>query len=133
MPSFSARSLSRLETCDHRIIRLFKEVIRYFDCTVVCGYRSKEDQNAAYEAGNSKLKYPKSKHNGFPSKAIDCAPYIPGKGIVWEADQCYFFAGVVMGTARALGIPIRWGGDWDKDNDVNDQTFNDLVHFEIDE
>lgn len=131
MPQFSDTSLSRLETCDHRLIRLFKEVIKYYDCTIVYGHRGKEEQNKAFSEGKSKLQYPNSKHNKFPSMAIDVAPYIPGKGIVWEAAQCYTFAGFVLGLATMLCIPIRWGGDWDMDNDVNDQTFMDLVHFEI--
>lgn len=38
-----------------------------------------------------------------------------------------------MGTADQIGLTgrIRWGGDWDRDHDVKDQTFNDLVHFEV--
>ena len=30
-----------------------------------------------------------------------------------------------------MNIKIRWGGDWDSDNIMKDQTFNDLPHFEI--
>jgi len=131
MPKFSEQSLSKLETCDYRLIQLFKEVIKRYDCAIVCGHRGEQDQNDAYDKGHSKLKFPKSKHNKFPSRAIDAAPYIPGKGIVWKANQCYTFAGFVMGMAASMGIPIRWGGDWDMDTDVNDQNFNDLVHFEI--
>jgi peptidoglycan L-alanyl-D-glutamate endopeptidase CwlK len=26
---------------------------------------------------------------------------------------------------------IRWGGDWDGDQDFRDQTFDDLAHFEL--
>ena len=44
----------------------------------------------------------------------------------------YDFGGYVVGAAHRLGVPIRWGGDWDQDHDVfDDQTFQDLVHFEI--
>ncbi len=44
--------------------------------------------------------------------------------------QFYHFAGYVEGTADAHRIPIRWGGDWDRDHCLSDQTFDDLVHFE---
>ena len=44
----------------------------------------------------------------------------------------YHFAGWVLATASRLSIPIRWGGDWDGDRDFMDQTFDDLVHFELD-
>ncbi len=30
----------------------------------------------------------------------------------------YFFAGIVKGIAWELGIGVRWGGDWDSDNDL---------------
>ena len=44
----------------------------------------------------------------------------------------YDFGGYVVGAAYRLGIPLRWGGDWDRDHDVfDDQRFQDLVHFEI--
>ena len=36
-----------------------------------------------------------------------------------------------MRVAQDLDIPIRWGGDWDSDNNLNDQNFMDLVHFEL--
>ena len=131
MAKFSSSSRQRLETCDDKLQLLAEEVVKVFDCTVVFGHRTKEQQNKAYNEGKSKLKYPKSKHNKYPSIAIDLAPYIAGKGISWDSSQCYFFAGIVMGIASRLGINLRWGGDWDMDNDVNDQNFNDLVHFEL--
>ena len=38
----------------------------------------------------------------------------------------------IMATAKRLGYNnMRWGGDWDKDFDLDDQTFNDLCHFEL--
>ena len=58
MPRFSRRSLSRLETCDERLQKLFKEVVKHFDCTIIEGYRGKEKQNEAYNKGNSKVKFP---------------------------------------------------------------------------
>jgi hypothetical protein len=41
-------------------------------------------------------------------------------------------AGRVMQEADRLGVTLRYGGDWDMDETVvSDQTFQDLVHFEI--
>ena len=60
----------------------------------------------------------------------DVAPY----QIDWQdKDRFYYFAGIVKGVALKLNIPIRWGGDWDSDTQVKDQTFFDLPHFEIKE
>lgn len=133
MPSFSKASLQRLHTCHPDLQVLLNIVVREFDCTVLCGHRSKAEQHAAFALGNSKLDWPFSKHNKIPSEAVDVAPYIPGRGIVIKPAQVYYFAGWVMARARRLYIPIRWGGDWDKDKDVQDQTFNDLCHFELTE
>ena len=41
------------------------------------------------------------------------------------------FGSFVRGVAYKMGVEIRWGGDWDGDFDLKDQTFMDLVHFEI--
>lgn len=131
MAKFSKTSSKKLSTCHPDLRLLALTVVRFYDCTVVCGQRGEESQNEAVDKGYSKLSYPDSKHNKEPlSDAIDLAPYLKGKGVVYDYHQCYHFAGFVMATAQMLGIKIRWGGDWDGDLDVNDQTFLDLVHFE---
>lgn len=67
----------------------------------------------------------------MPAEAVDVAPWIAGIGIPWKSrSQFYFLAGFVMAKAAQLDIPIRWGGDWDSDFNVLDQSFDDLVHFE---
>lgn len=136
MPQFGIKSSERLNTCDERIQRLFKEVVKRFDCTVLEGYRGEFQQNENYRLGKSKVIWPNSKHNSNPSRAIDIAPYpIPDN---WGADnrdeyeRFKYFAFYVLGMAAAMQIPLRWGGDWDADFDTTDQTFNDLVHFELD-
>ncbi len=59
------------------------------------------------------------------------APYLNG-GVSWDSRHCLYFAGLVMGIAKQMDIEIRWGGDWDRDNEpVTDQEFQDLVHFEF--
>lgn len=131
MPKFSRSSNMKLGTCHPQLQRLFREVIKEYDCTVVWGHRGEVDQNDAYSMGNSEKRWPDSKHNQVPSLAIDVAPYVVGKGIVWEVRQCYFFAGYVMRVAKELGIEIRTGADWDGDFDVNDQKLRDVCHFEI--
>ena len=131
MPKFGRKSKERLATCHPDLQRLFNEVIKHFDCSVICGHRTKEEQDTVYNARKSKVKYPKSKHNSSPSMAIDVAPYIEGRGVVWDEKQCYYFSGYVKGVADNIGIQIRLGSDWDGDDDISDQTFLDLVHFEL--
>jgi peptidoglycan L-alanyl-D-glutamate endopeptidase CwlK len=126
MPHFSERSLSHLGTCHPDLIRLFEEVIISFDCTVLEGYRSPERQDELMRTGKSRTM--KSKHLEKPSMAIDVAPY----PIDWtDTRRFYFFAGYVKAWAHGLEIDLRWGGDWDGDGDFSDQTFFDLVHYEL--
>jgi peptidoglycan L-alanyl-D-glutamate endopeptidase CwlK len=128
MPSFSKRSSNNLDSCDWDLQRLFRRVVKKFDCTVIVGHRTEEAQDEAFRTGHSKKEWPDSKHNTHPSIAVDVAPY----PIDWnDRERFSLFAGYVLGVASEMGINIRWGGDWDRDTQVKDNTFDDLVHFEI--
>lgn len=134
MPYFSIQSMQRLDTCHPDLIRLMNEVIKHLDIVIVGGHRDKDMQNYYYSIGRSKVQYPDSKHNHYPSFAIDVAPYSPKHpgGIDWQdTASFYYMAGFIKGAAKLLEIGIRWGGDWDRDNDLHDQKFNDLPHFEL--
>ncbi len=124
---YGKTSKARLATCHPEIQRLFKSLIKDYDITIICGHRTEAEQNTAVASGASKTKYPNSKHNSLPSLGIDAALY----PIDWnDVGRHYMFVGIVRERARELGIPIRCGADWDSDFATNDQTFNDLVHFE---
>jgi len=126
--TYSKRSLSRLEECHPDLQKLFKEVLKVCDHTILCGHRNEADQNEAFNNGNSKLQWPKSKHNKKPSLAVDAIKY----PINWtDYKSQFFFGGIVIGIASTMGIKIRWGSDWDKDNDFSDNPFNDAAHFEL--
>ena len=128
MPSFSKRSQDRLSTCRSELQTLFYEVVKGFDCTVLCGHRGRAEQTEAFESGRSKVRWPDGKHNSNPSEAVDVVPY----PVNWnDLARFYFFGGYVKAKAEELGINIRWGGDWDGDTSVTDQNFNDLPHFEL--
>ena len=105
-------------------------MVVWFDCSILEGHRGEVAQNAAFDDEKSTLRWPNGNHNSYPSKAVDVAPY----PIEWgDRERMTLFAGFVLGIARAKGIPLRWGGDWDRDTEVADNDFDDLVHFEIDE
>ena len=135
MPKYSKQSADRLFTCERQIQKLFNEVIKYTDCSILEGHRGQIKQDGYFNKGVSKVKWPDGKHNKRPSEAVDAVPYpIPPK---WGADhwkemvKFYEFAAIVRYEAKKLGIKIRWGGDWDGDGDYRDQSFDDLVHFEL--
>ena len=128
MPRFGSRSRRNLNTCNEDLQELFNEVIKFFDCTVIQGHRGKEEQNKYFDEGKSKVKYPNGRHNANPSNAVDVVPY----PIDWkDTDRMYYFAGFVKGIAYKMGIPIRWGGDWNDNTEVKDTNFKDLPHFEL--
>ncbi|MCD4674952.1 MAG: hypothetical protein K8S18_03020 [Desulfobacula sp.] len=131
MPNFSIKSNTKLDTCHPLLQELFREVVKEDDCTVLDGHRARRKQNLYFKQGRSKVKFPHGKHNRMPSEAADVAPYIEGKGIIEDRGQCGFFAARVKKKAKELGIQVRWGGDWDGDGDLTDQTFNDLWHWEL--
>jgi peptidoglycan L-alanyl-D-glutamate endopeptidase CwlK len=128
MPKFGIKSTENLKTCHPDLQLLFGVVVREFDCSIICGHRGQDDQNDAYRSGKSQLEWDKSKHNKSPSLAVDVVPY----PVDWQdINRFYLFAGYVKKTAELLGISVRWGGDWDSDNNTDDQNFNDLPHWEL--
>ena len=128
MPEFSERSLRLLSTADERLQRLFLEVVKTYDCTVLCGHRGKEEQEEAYRAGKSKVLFPHSKHNRMPALAVDVVPW----PIDWEdTRRLYHFAGYVQGAADRIGLQLRWGGDFNRDGNLNNDRFVDLPHWEV--
>lgn len=128
MPQYSKQSTEKLATCDLRLVEVFMEAIKHFDHTILEGHRDEATQNRYFAEGKSQKKWPNGEHNKLPSLAIDAAP-VP---IDWkDRERFTYFAGLIKGIATMKGIKIRWGGDWDQDTQVNDNDFDDLVHFEI--
>lgn len=115
MPKFSNKSLAKLEQCHEDLQTLFNEVIKEWDCTIICGYRNEKEQNRAFKAGHSKLQYPKSKHNQIPSLAVDVLPYPIDYG---DKKRILEFTNTVKRIANELydkkiiTSNIVWGGDW---------------------
>jgi len=128
MSEFSEASKKALSSAHPKLRELFNEVAKTVDCTVICGTRSQEEQDKAFAMGKSKVQYPNSKHNAYPSLAVDVAPW----PIDWNDEKrFYYFAGYVRATAERLGMKIRYGGDWNGNFDLKDQNFFDLDHFEL--
>ena len=124
MPRFGRTSLRKLETCNQPLQFLFKEVVKDFDCSILEGKRSLEDQKLLLKEGATKTL--DSAH--LTGDAVDVAPY----PIDFEdRDRFHYFGGFVKGTAKQLGIDIIWGGDWNDDTKTKDNSFDDLVHFEL--
>jgi len=132
MPNLSDASLKELGECDPRLVELMKEVIKFFDFTVLEGHRGEREQNIAFAKGLSQKRWPEGRHNSKPSKALDIAPYpIDWKESEKTRQRFVLLAGYVLCIAAQKGLKIRWGGDWDRDQDTRDENFRDLPHFEL--
>lgn len=123
-------SKERLGTVDSRLQEIVQIAQKRWKINVIEGHRSLKRQKQLYRAGKTKIDGEErlSKHNHTPSLAVDLAP----KPVDWQdLDRFRRFGEYVLGVADALGYEVRWGGDWDRDGDLADQSFNDLVHFEL--
>ena len=116
-------SLERIATCDKRLQDMANMMLERspFDLTITCGYRTEDEQNKAYEEGKSLAKFGSSKHNTFPSKAIDICPY----PIDWSSKDTRWqeVALNAMWCAGKLGFEIAWGGNF--------KSIKDLPHYEL--
>ena len=126
--------MDNLETCHQDLQVLFLNVIKHRDCTIVCGYRSPEEQLELYKQGRDtpgrivtyKDGYDrKSWHNFKPSLAVDVVPY---PSLYSDAQEIVEFGNFVQGVAamlKAYGTidhEIEWGGNW---------GWPDMPHYEI--
>ena len=128
MPKFGKKSKEELSTCREELQEVFNEVIKTVDCSILEGNRHQTRQDALYEEGKTKVKYPKGRHNALPSFAVDVCPY----PVDWsDRERFTLFAGFVLGIAKSMGIDLRWGGDWNQNWEVNDNKFDDFPHFEL--
>ena len=128
MPTFNGKSAAKLLTCDVMLQRLFNEVIKTHDCTVIEGHRDQATQDEYFRTGKSQKKWPDGKHCSTPSRAVDVMPC----PINWhDRAGIELFAHVVQVKAKEMGIQIRWGGDWDQDGLSSDEKFFDGPHYEL--
>ena len=124
MPHFGKRSKQRLKGVDIKLQHILNRLVEIMDVTIIEGLRSQERQDELVKKGASKTKY--SKH--IKGKAVDVAPY----PIDWEdRERFHYMGGMLRGIAHELNIKVRWGGDWDSDGEIADNSFDDLVHVEV--
>lgn len=131
MNKFGLKSLAVRATLDGRLQWMVDEVLKHMDVSLIYGHRVKEEQNLLYDLGRSQLQWPESKHNVWPSIAVDMQPYpYPTKENDLRAGLGYM-AGLCWMLAEQQGFSIRWGGDWNRNGSVADNGFDDLFHVEI--
>ena len=132
---FGKASKRKLATATVRMQNVMREALRVspMDFGISEGHRSLETQKKYFKEGKSKLDgvTKLSKHQRMPSHAVDIYAYHSGKA-QWDKESIIFLAGIIIGVAKKMRVRIRWGGNWDGDGIIiHDQSFQDLVHFEV--
>lgn len=128
---WSPASQQRLDTVDPQLQQVVEATRDIVDMTIVTGHRGEHEQELAVQQGRSQVHWPHGKHNAFPSKAVDIQPYPYPTTNAALREQLSYIAGIMVAMGHKLGVTIRWGGDWDSDGELSDNTFDDLFHFEV--
>ena len=137
-------SLARLQQADPSLAKvlLLASSRTPFAWRIVEVARTIEKQREYFQAGRSKVN-----PDAYPDKndLFRAAKHITGPGMptsraadvaIVGADPYHvptlaYLAGVIRSCSVELGIPIRWGGDFDQDGKLLEPgTFHDLPHFE---
>lgn len=120
MPTFGTKSKENLLQAHPLLQKLFNEVIKEIDCTVLDAQRGRAAQEKAFKAGRSRAHFGQSAHNYSPAVALDVVPF----PLDWN-DTASFrkLAAVVKRLAAQMNIPIEWGGDW--------KSLVDMPHYEL--
>lgn len=148
--NLSDRSRRTLEGVHPDLIKVVKRAIEIteVDFLVGEGLRTVATQRRYVRQGKSQTM--NSRHikasNGL-GHAVDLWMWADGE-ISWDTSRAESFYEVshdddyynyqeigtsVLMASEELGIPIRWGADWDGDGQHTDHSFIDWVHFELPE
>ncbi|MEH3046518.1 M15 family peptidase [Sphingomonas adhaesiva] len=153
------RSLARLDGVHPDLVRVVKRAAAMAetrdDFTVLEGVRSREQCWANWGKGRTPAQcravgvptvYAQpaaakvtwlgnplaSKHavqkTGF-GHAVDLAPFPIDWNDLTRFDRV---AALMLAAAKAEGMPIRWGADWDRDGKPRERGETDSPHFELD-
>jgi len=128
MPQFSQASRARLSTCHPDLQAVCHELIKQYDFTVLEGHRGQAAQEAAVQAGASRVHWPHSAHNRTPSWAVDIAPYPVDWADIGRFKEMITRFDAVAHVLRAqgkIGSRFCYGGCW--------KNLPDWPHIEIKE
>jgi peptidoglycan L-alanyl-D-glutamate endopeptidase CwlK len=115
-----ARSRQRLQGVHPDLVKVVQRAISIseVDFTVLEGLRTEERQRQLVAQGASKTM--RSRH--LTGHAVDLGALIGGQ-VRWDWPLYYKIADAMKRAAKELGIPIEWGGDW--------QKLKDGPHFQL--
>ena len=147
--TFAKSSEERLKTVhpDIRKVVYTVKTIADIDFDVSCGHRSVEEQQNLYKIGrtvnpergiitNCDGIKNRSKHNDYPSNAVDLYIYAGNKNHYDKIHLAY-----IAGIFRAVWVMLKqqgaiksefiWGGNFNENAYLNEKADFDFPHFEI--
>jgi peptidoglycan L-alanyl-D-glutamate endopeptidase CwlK len=118
--ALSQRSKDRLKGVHPDLVKVIEEAIKEspLDFSISEGLRTKERQKVLFDSGKSQTM--NSRH--LTGHAIDFAVIKDGE-VTWDFKYYQLVADHIKAVAKALDVPIVWGGDW--------QSFRDGPHVEL--
>jgi peptidoglycan L-alanyl-D-glutamate endopeptidase CwlK len=121
-----------LEGVHPTLVEICHEAVQILDFKVIDGVRTAEEQAINIARGVSWTK--NSKHLLQPdghSHAVDLAPWTIS-GVHWQDVEMFcVLAGVMRAVAFRLGVHLRWGGDFNMNDQTTDEKKRDYGHFEL--
>jgi hypothetical protein len=110
----------RLEDAHPTLKQWFNEM-KSKNHTLHCSwvFRDEASQNAAFANGDSKLNWPRSKHNKLPAEAIDVFQIRPDGRAAFDP----IFCATLNAVSIKRGYKLRWGGSF--------KSLGDSGHFEL--
>jgi peptidoglycan L-alanyl-D-glutamate endopeptidase CwlK len=128
MSKFDAGAAARLKKAHPLLQKLMNAAREKTAFTILDSQRGRAAQELAFRQKRSKAHFGQSAHNWAPAIALDVAPLpVNWKNIKPFAD----LAKIVLPLAKEMGIPIRWGGDWNMNGKTADERFIDMPHYEL--
>jgi len=113
-------SKKRLSTCHKDLQDLVNSISKKLPIEVICGHRDEQEQNMCFLSGLSKCRWPDSRHNKYPSEAVD----IYMKPLDWnDIKGFYEISKEMFLEAKKTGISVKWGGDF--------VSLKDFPHWEL--
>ena len=149
--NLSQKSLDRLNGVYERLQRVVKRAIQLTkqDFMVLEGVRTRQQCMTNYGKGRTiaqcvakgvpaQYANPRAAkvtwlNNPFASKhvsgkAVDLVPY----PVDWDDLKKFdTIAQAMLQAAKELGVPVRWGADWDADGKPRERGESDSPHFEV--
>lgn len=143
--TLSARSRKAMVGLDPRLAAVIERAIQITpqDFLVNEGVRTPARQKQLYAQGRTApgpiVTWTKNSNHFAAAdglgRAVDLYPIIGGKLNLSSspaAMRAYVdIAKAMFAAAGQLGVPLRWGADWDRDGKIREKGESDNPHFEI--